>query len=106
MSNEKQMHTLSSLRKAASAHNRDVRVNKMVKVSQNKSALMSEMQKKLVRMPQSSPSQKRGRKRKLQAPRAPGRPKRKKGTSAMFKTTKTGQVKVRKSAGVKRTLAF
>ena len=99
------MHTLNSLRKAASAHNRDVRVNKMVKVLQRKGALMSDMQKKMVRMPKASPSRKKGRKRKLQAPRAPGRPKRKKGTSAMFKPTKTG-VKVRKAAGVAKKLMF
>ena len=55
------------------------------------------------RKPPSTP--KKGGKRKLQAPRAPERPTRKRGTSAMFKTFKSG-VKVRKSVGVKKKLAF
>lgn len=84
------MHTLNSLRKAASVHNRDVRHKKMVKVSQRKGDLLSDMKSKSVQMP---------------APRAPGQLGRKR-KSAMFKVTKKGKVKVRKSVGVKKKLAF
>ena len=79
-------HTLASLRRAASSHNRDVRRTHIVKVGQRKSALMSDMQSKKVTMP---------------APRAPAH--KKKSKSKMFKKTK-GKMKVKKSSGVKRAL--
>ena len=79
-------HTLASLRRAASSHNRDVRRTHIVKVGQRKSALISDMQTKKVTMP---------------APRAPHK---KKSRSKMFKKTKKGTTKVKKSIGVKRAL--
>ena len=82
------MHRLNSLRKAASVHNKDVRHHKMVKVSQRKRDLLNDMKSKSVQMP--APRAPRGRKRK----------------SAMFGVTKKGKVKVRKSVGVKKKLAF
>ena len=80
-------HTLASLRRAASSHNRDVRRTHIVKVGQRKSALMSYMQSKRVTMP---------------APRAPAH--KKKSKSKMFKKSKKGTTKVKKSIGVKRAL--
>ena len=78
------MHTLNSLRKAASVHNCDVRHRKMVRVSQRKDALLTDMKRKFVTLP---------------TPRAPTVAKNRK--SAMFKTTEHRRVMVRKSTGVK-----
>ena len=101
---ENRMYTLRSLRQSASNHNRHVRNSKMIKVSQSKGALLNDMKNKAVKMP--APRRPRGTNRKsgMSMPVAPRKKARRKGTSAMFKTTKSGQVKVRKAASIAKQL--
>jgi hypothetical protein len=90
------MFTLTSLRKAASNHNRSVRSSKMVKVSQTKGALLSDMKNKSVKMPAPRPPRGTSRKSGMSVPVAPRKKARRKGTSAIYKKFK-GQPKVLKA---------
>ena len=88
--------TIVTLKASVRKHNKWTTVC----LSQSRANLIVDMRKKGVTFPRDP------RKHSSKTMSALGQLKTKKANSAMFKTTKAGVVRVRKSAGVKKTLVF